>query len=218
MCRKRCDAMVVLTALVLLCSSALAEGTGPVTERNGPGQQVGIVRYRQFAQARPGEVTGRALFPDLKTPAAKATVRVWNVGKREFVHTGSTDDGGFYRLPALEPGRYFVIFGDRVNVDLRVVRDPEVEGGPLNVIIPRGRTVFARMEPAQRSAVLSVLAATEDEGAEEAAEGPEDGGRIAGLPLKTVVLGVGGVGTAVAIVKRVSEGHHGDDERHIVSP
>lgn len=217
MCRTRRALPVFMMALLLLCGSARGEDAKPASEQQAAGQDAGVVKYRQFALVKPGELKGRVLYPDLNSPAAEVPVRVWDVQKREFVQTQSTDKDGSYCLSELEPGRYFVVFGDRVNVDLRVVKDADVEPGPLNVIIPRGQPVFARMEPVQRSAVLSVLAATEGEGkaGEGAAEGAEPGTRISGLPLKTIVLGGGGFGTAVAIVEEVSE--KDDHERNVIS-
>ncbi|MCK4282825.1 MAG: carboxypeptidase regulatory-like domain-containing protein, partial [Candidatus Brocadiae bacterium] len=183
--------------------------------------QAGVVKYGQFVTVKPGELTGMVLYPDGKTPAANVAVRVWDVQKGRFVCDLRTDKAGLYKLPKLAPGRYFVVFGDRVNVILDVVAGTESSIDTLNVLIPRGKTVFARMGPEQRSAVLTVLAQTEDKD-EGAAEGAAEEGakrKVLGLPLKTVVLGVGGLATAVGVVSVVSDDDEGDKTtRVIVSP
>ncbi len=201
-------------AIVLLAALLAWAPTGEVfAEEQGSLVQAGAVKYGQFVTVKPGELTGVVLYPDAKTPAANVAVRVWDVQKGQFVCDLRTDKAGLYKLPKLAPGRYFVVFGDRVNVILDVVDGTESSIDTLNVLIPRGKTVFARMGPQQRSAVLTVLAQTQGQGA-GAAEG---GKKVLGLPLGTVVLGVGGIATAVALVAVASD-DDGDDTRIIVSP
>lgn len=220
MCRVRSGAVIVMVAAMLLCSPPRGiRGWLCAQERDGS-QQPRVVKYSQFATVKPGELTGMVLYPDGKTPAAEVAVRVWHVAKKQFIYEGTTDKKGAYKTSKLTPGRYFVIFGDRANVDLRVDKKAEMAGGPFDVIIPRGRTVFARMEPEQRSAVLAVLAETEKK--EKAGEGKKEGEeqeqtkRIAGVPLKTIILVAGGVGTAVAVVEVLQDDHR--REKKIVSP
>lgn len=140
MSRRARGAVSVVTALAVL----LVAGPGsPRLLLAAEGGTAATVKYSQYLQIRPGELRGQVLYPDGKTPAAKVPVRVWSVEAKKFVYQSTTDEKGRYRLPKLAPGRYLVIFGDRMSVEVRVVEGAELSGQPLNVIIPRGQAFFA---------------------------------------------------------------------------
>jgi hypothetical protein len=110
------------------------------------GESTATVKYSQYLEVRPGELKGQVLYPDGKTPAATVPVRVWDLSEKSFVHQTSTDEKGQYNLPTLKEGRYLLIFGDRVSVDLRVVESGDTKTRMLDVIIPRGRAFFSPEE------------------------------------------------------------------------
>jgi len=155
------------------------------------------VKYSQYLEIKPGELKGRVLYPDGKTPAAKVPVRVWSPKEKKFVQQTTTDEKGNYKLAALEPGRYLLIFGDRVSVELRVVKSAAAAARPLEVIIPRGRAFFSPEE-------MQVELAKEGGGGESKL-------------LKTLLIG-GLVVTAVAVPLALSSGGGGHHHRGIVSP
>lgn len=185
----------VLTALAML----LVSGPGsPRLLLAAEGQTAAAVKYSQYIEVKPGELKGQVLYPDGKTPAAKVPVRVWSVDQKKFVQETTTDEKGNYTLAALKPGRYLVIFGDRVSVDLRVAKTAPPAGKPLNVIIPRGKAFFSPQE-------LEV---------ELLGEGEEGGGRR--LLGTLLIVGAGGI-TAVGIVWAAG-GFKGGGKKKIVSP
>lgn len=198
---------VIAAALVAaVCALSPASQLGLFGDDQGTQEQIAGVQYGQSVSVKPGELSGNVLFADGKTPAAEVSVRVWHVESGKFVAETITDDQGAYKLSELAEGRYFVIFGDRVNVDLHVDDAAELAGVPLNVIIPRGTAVFAQMAPEQRGAVLALL--TQSGGA----------ATIAGMPLRTVLIVAGGTVTAVGVVVAVENlGGHGSTGG-IVSP
>ena len=183
----------VLTVLTMLLVS------GPGSSRllmAAEGETGAAVKYVRYLEVKPGELRGQVLYPDGKTPAAKVSVRVWSVEQKKFVHETVTDEKGNYTLPRLAAGRYLVVFGDRVSVDLRVVETASMVGKPLNVIIPHGQVFFS----------------PEEMQAELAGEG-EGGGKL----LRTLLI-VGAAGaTAVGIVALAGAGGGGGG-RKVVSP
>lgn len=156
------------------------------------------VTYSRYLEVKPGELGGQVLYPDGRTPAAKVPVRVWSVQEKKFVYQTTTDEKGHYTVPKLAPGRYLVLFGDRVSVDLRVVETATFAGKPLNVIIPRGRVFLAPEE------LELELAGEEEEGRR----------RLLGALL---IVGAGGA-TAVAIVAVAGGFEHAAKKKAIVSP
>lgn len=159
------------------------------------------VSYSQYLEMAPGELGGQVLYPDGKTPAVRVPVRVWSVQEKRFVYQTATDEKGTYKLPRLVPGRYLVLFGDRVSVDLRVAETAGVLAKPLNVIIPRGR-VFLTPEELE----LEVTGVgTEEEGRR----------RLLGTLL---IVGAGAV-TAVGLVAVAGGFEHAERKKKaIVSP
>jgi len=158
------------------------------------------VSYSQYLEMAPGELGGQVLYPDGKTPAVRVPVRVWSVQEKRFVYQTATDEKGGYKLPRLVPGRYLVLFGDRVSVELRVAETAGVLAKPLNVIIPRGR-VFLTPEELE----LEVTGV----GAEE-----EGRRRLLGTLL---IVGAGAV-TAVGLVAVAGGFEHAEKKKVIVSP
>ena len=99
------------------------------------------------------EVRGYVFYADGETPAAGVPVRIWDIETQEFTHEVSTDHNGFYRIPKLDSGRYYLTF-DWTKIELVIV---ETAGGlaqqPHDVIaiIPRG---FAPVSITKLSALL----------------------------------------------------------------
>ncbi len=195
--RRGRGALSVLTALAML----LVTGTGsPRLLLAVEGETAAEVKYSSYLEVKPGELKGQVLYPEGKTPAAKVPVRVWSVEEKKFVHQTTTDEKGNYKLPALKPGRYLVIFGDRVSVDLRVSKEIEGAVKPLNVIIPRGQVFFA---PGQMEVEL----------VGEEAEGAE-GDRL----LSSLLIFGGGAVTAVGILWAAGALDREVEKKVIVSP
>jgi hypothetical protein len=163
------------------------------------------ISYSQYVHAKPGELTGTVLYADGKTPAAKVPVRLWSTEQGKFTQETSTDEKGAYKLSALAAGRYLVVFGDRVYVDLRVDDEATPAGGPLNIIIPRGAAPFGQMAPERRAAVLAGLAQPKD---------GESGEAGADKPLGTLIIIGGGTATAVAAVVVIDGLNDHDQEDH----
>ena len=93
--------------------------------------------YSEVVSAR---VTGFVFYADGQTPAGDVPVRVWDIDKREFVFQTRTDPNGFYELPKLEPGKYYVTF-DWVKLELVVTENSATmlqQPHDVIVIIPRG--------------------------------------------------------------------------------
>jgi hypothetical protein len=89
-------------------------------------------------------------------------IRLWDIQKRDFIFETTTDEHGAFRLPMLEPGRYFVTF-DTIRLDLEVLpRIPyaEQQVHDIIVVIPQG---VASVPLTQLHAVL--LAGSISEGA-----------------------------------------------------
>lgn len=181
----------VLTALAML----LVAGPGsPRVLLASEEEGTPAVTYAQYLEIKPGELKGQILYPDGKTFAAQVAVRVWNPSQKKFIYQATADKKGKYALPTLEPGHYLAIFGDRVTVDLRTVKDATFAAKSLNVFIPRGRAFFA---PREMETVLA--------GAEEGAEEPGRDKLLSSL----VISGGDGTVTAVGTVSSVG----GPEER-----
>jgi hypothetical protein len=169
------------------------------------------MKYGQVVQVKPGELSGKVIYPDGKTPAVETPLRLWSVQDSKFLYEGKTDEKGAYRVGPLENGRYLMVFGDRVFVDVQVDASASSETRTLDVIVPHGQAVFARMEPEKKAAVLTLVGAAQGEGEEKSKEG--------GGLLPAVIIGAGAGATAVGIVWAVEElneeDHHG---KRMVSP
>lgn len=132
-------AMWVVAALIFGC---VPQGSGLLYAA----EKTNAAKYSEFLLVKPGAFSGKVLYTDGKTPATQVPVRVWNIAQKKFVQTAATDENGAYKLPELAPGRYFVVFGDRVCVDLRVDEKAKLAPQPLNVVIPKGKA-YAAPEP-----------------------------------------------------------------------
>lgn len=99
-----------------------------------------VSRPAYFYKIISADAKGFVFWGDGQTPAVGVPVRVWDIQKRDFIFETVTDENGGYRLPLLEPGRYFVTF-DTIRLDLEVLpRIPYAEQQihDIIVIIPRG--------------------------------------------------------------------------------
>ncbi len=193
-------AVSVLTALALLLVAGLGS---PRLLLASEEEGTPAVTYAQYLEIKPGELKGQVLYPDGKTFAAQVAVRVWSPSQKKFIYQATADKKGKYALPTLEPGHYLAIFGDRVTVDLRTVKDGTFAAKSLNVFIPHGRAFFA---PREMETVLA--------GAEEGGEEPGRDKLLSSL----VISGRDGTVTAVGTVSSVegasasSSNSEGDDE------
>lgn len=105
-----------------------------------PMSSVGVSRPAYFYRIISAEAKGFVFWEDGETPAIGIPVRVWDFQKREFVFETVTDENGAYRLPLLEPGRYFTTF-DTIRLDLEVVPvipRAEQQIHDIIVVVPRG--------------------------------------------------------------------------------
>ena len=138
----------------------------------------------QVATISTQELSGKLLYPDGETPVAAAPVRVWSVAQKKFIYQTTTDAKGAYTLPQMSPGRYVLVYGDRVRVNLVVTAGKEPFVKFLNVIIPRG-----------------IPLVTEEQLAAELAGGAVAGGAAATAALLTaIVIAVAGGLLAVGVV------------------
>ena len=136
----------------------------------------------QVATISTQELSGKLLYPDGETPVAAAQVRVWSVAQKKFIYQTRTDAKGAYTLPQMSPGRYVLVYGDRVRVNLVVTAGKEPLLRFLNVIIPRG-----------------VPLVTEEQLAAELA-GATSGAVTAGVLLTAIIIAVAGGALAVGVV------------------
>ena len=83
------------------------------------------------------ELAGKVLKPDGKSPMPDVSIEIWNTDESKTVCKTKADKNGDFKLPKLSPGSYEALFGDRVCVNLRVVKGAVVEMDLLNVTIPR---------------------------------------------------------------------------------
>lgn len=93
-----------------------------------------------FSKVITAEVQGLVFYSDGETPATDLPVRIWDIEKREFIYEDMTDENGYFELPKLEPGRYFVTF-DWMKIELLVVEKASVvaqQPHDIVVVIPRG--------------------------------------------------------------------------------
>jgi len=182
--------VAVLVASALVFSSAI--GPGGTLLAAEPETQTS---YSQYLAVRPGEIAGKILYPDGKTPASKVPVRVWSVTKEKFILQTTADEKGAYRLPRLAAGRYLVVYGDRVSVDLRVDDEAKQTARTLNVIIPRGKVLAADREAGELWGMTGIER---------------------GTILTSVV--VFGAGAATAIGIAAATDNLGEETKKIVSP
>jgi hypothetical protein len=86
------------------------------------------------------EVQGFVYYSDGETPAAQVPVRVWDFQTRDYILETITDEYGYYSLPKLEEGRYYVTF-DWMKLELQVEGNATTlaqQPHDVIVIIPRG--------------------------------------------------------------------------------
>lgn len=105
-----------------------------------PGVIASIQSAPIYSQVVSAKVSGFVFYSDGQTAAGDVPVRVWDIDKREFVFQTRTDPNGFYELPKLDPGKYFVSF-DWMKLELIVTENStEMLQQPHDVIviIPRG--------------------------------------------------------------------------------
>ncbi len=209
---KRGKALVALLAIcAYVFNPAVRLLAAPASEASTP------AGYARSVEMRPGELTGKLLYSDGKTPVTKAPVRVWSVENKGLVLEVLTDEKGAYSLGKLEEGRYLIVFGDRVTVKLRVAKDAKDGVSTLDVIVPHGQVAFAQMAQQQRTVVLAALTlvgATEEEGD---GEGGGGGGTGGGGGLRgTAVIGTAGALIAVAVIDIFDLFE--DEDKKVVSP
>lgn len=93
-----------------------------------------------YSEVVSAEVQGLVFYSDGKTPAGQLPVRIWDFKTRNFIHETLTDENGFFALPKLEPGKYYVTF-DWMKLELVVVEKGAAaaqQPHDIIVIIPRG--------------------------------------------------------------------------------
>jgi hypothetical protein len=88
----------------------------------------------QLVMPESHELTGRVLFSDAKTPAAKTFVRVRSGDKNKVVQELKTDEKGNFKL---RPGSYTILFHDTARVNMHVVPGNSPEMGSFTVVLPK---------------------------------------------------------------------------------
>ena len=111
-----------------------------------------IRKIKSFLEVGLEELNGLVLYSDERTPVADAPVRVWSTAENKFVYETTTDEKGAFKIPVLPEGFYYVVFGDRVIVEVFVDASVRPVGQPLWVIAPRGKPALT---PAQISRILA---------------------------------------------------------------
>ena len=117
--------------VAVLQSSTLAIGRGLQAAEPPP-----PVNYGQLVTTTSVELKGKVLTPDGKTPVPKMSVRVWSVDQKKFVYHTESDKEGTYGLPKLPAGRYVIVYGDHLRMNLLVVAGNEPVIRFINVMVP----------------------------------------------------------------------------------
>jgi hypothetical protein len=94
------------------------------------------VKYGQLETVSSVELKGKVLLPNGTTPAPGMSVRVWDVEQKKFIYNTTTDKEGTYALQKLPPGRYVLVYGDHIRVNLLVVEGTEPVTRFLNIMVP----------------------------------------------------------------------------------
>lgn len=123
--------MTARKALALMMAASLLGAVG--------GAWAALPKQGAFSRVLSAEVQGIVFYADGETPAAEVPVRIWDIDQREFIYETETDRDGYFALPKLEPGKYYVTF-DWMRLELEVVSTGELVQQPHDVIviIPRG--------------------------------------------------------------------------------
>ncbi|MBN1510510.1 MAG: carboxypeptidase regulatory-like domain-containing protein [Phycisphaerae bacterium] len=138
----------VLAIGLLLCAAVRVMAARPATSE----------MYSQLIEA---EVKGFVFYTDGRTPAAKVPVRVWDVRRREFIIETETNEYGFYSLPRLEPGEYYLTYDwTRLRIQIIGEHDGDVQQPHhVVVVIPRdvGFVAIPQMSAALFATTLSEM-------------------------------------------------------------
>ena len=185
--------------IVPVALSAAPDGPAGAT-RNAP--------TTQLLELPPAALTGKVTYPDGQAVPAGAVVRVWSTDKACFVLETRVGERGTYRLPALDPGAYQIVFADRVRVPAVVAEERGDRPTVFHVVIPHGVAAFAHMPIEQKAVVLSALGAVPGD--------EDDDDDDSGL-LPVVLIG-GGALTGVAILADSQDWFEEGHRRHVVSP
>ncbi len=100
-------------------------------------QKAEVATLSQLVIPASYELSGVVLQSDGVTPLPEAAVQVRDVDKDKIVHEIKADKKGFYKVPHLSAGNYRVLFDQRVQVNLRVVRGKEPRMELFNVAMPQ---------------------------------------------------------------------------------
>lgn len=204
---------LVAAVVALLVGGALG-AVGPLSSA-GETARRGTLRTVTVA---PGTLAGKVRYADAESPAAKVPVRLWSPAEKDFARASSTDGKGAFTLPALKPGRYLLLVGNRLVVNLRVDQDSKGHGSPVRVVMPRGRGRFARMDEKEQKAMLARME-TPEPGVTDASLGPSpEGGGIGKGLLETVAVGAGSGLVVVGVAEAVDDEDDDDVVREVVSP
>ncbi len=117
--------MVILVGVIALP----AVGAAPVSDSS-------LVLTKVFRS----QIRGFVFYTDGETPASKVPVRAWDVEQRKFVAETTTDDNGFFELPELPPGEYYITFDwTRLRIEVEENKPGNVvqQAHHVIVVIPR---------------------------------------------------------------------------------
>ena len=99
-----------------------------------------ISKTKTFLEVGLEELSGTVFYSDLRTRVTGSPVRVWSRKDNKFVYETTTDEKGAYKIPVLPEGYYYVVFGDRLILEILVDASVRRVGRPHNVVVPRGKS------------------------------------------------------------------------------
>jgi hypothetical protein len=91
---------------------------------------------REPPKLREGKITGKVTRTDGKTPLPDTSITVIDAKSGKTVATVKTDKKGRYSLSALKPGKYRLVVGHRMVVQIEVVPRDDSSLSVLNILVP----------------------------------------------------------------------------------
>ena len=125
----------VLWMIVIVMSLWLFGGATTVS----PADKTAVVTLSQLVIPVVCELSGVIVQSDGKTPLPEALVQVRDTKDDKVIYQTKADKNGAYKLPKFSPGNYGVLFAERVQVNIRVVRGKTPEMDLLNIAMPEGK-------------------------------------------------------------------------------
>lgn len=117
------------------------------------GAEIAAAAPRLFSTLAEAQVKGFVFYADGVTPAEGVPVRVYSLSEKRVLHETVTDEFGYYELPYLAPGRYWLAFNwMKLGLEMRTNGEGETQQPhDVIVVIPRG---LATVSLSQLTALL----------------------------------------------------------------